>query len=1065
MFMFPPETEHVVARPELIEQVVKRLGVVESTSAVVISGIGGAGGFGKTTLAAQVCRDRRIRSRFEEVLWLTVGEDAAGTDLAAKINDLAAQLAPSRPTYVDPQQAGYFLSSLLRDRPRLLVLDDVWRAAQLAPFLFGEDRCVRLVTTRQPAILPADVDPVVVDQMTEAQAEELLLDCLPADAESASVGELLRRTGRWPVLLRITNGAIRRLLRTGASLDSALRWVVDQLAVRGPAAFDPGNADQRAAAVDATIDASLRLLAKLDERWLDRFLSLAVFPEDTPIPFSVLTVYWSRHGTLSADESLRLCLDLRDLSLVERFELGDSPEMRLHDVIRDYLRHRAGNAARDMHRDLVEAYRGTGAPWRELADEERYLAERLSTHLAEAGLEEELSSLACDPRWLAVVLRWLGPPAAESELAKSSASLAPVIGEAISQNAHLLASIEPRSAMLPLLLTRLGCDARLASLAGEQFAKLDYSHLMPSRPLPDAPDPANARTISVGKGAVQCLESSPTGDWFATAGRGSPQVRFWNANGSPRATFEMPDGASAFALSPDGHWLAAAGPFGRTSELRIWHTDGELIASVPTYARGLAWSSDSDWVVTSKLEVIDRAGQKTSIAPHAWSSGAAVAVNPASTMIAVVRDVAVWLFDRTGHPIVTFAGHTGGINALAFGAAGQWIATASDDGTVRITGLDGVCQTILSADGDPVRALAVAPDGHDLATVDNAGQLRLWTLEGELRATVDAHPKTRIDSVVFTRTGKHLITGDGRGTVRIWDVSAVSRQRRTTLAELTAVLAISPDGSRRIAVDDSDSAVLIDLATNGARRTIWPDGLHLDCVRISRDGRYMIGAGGKDDVGKVLVWNADSTEELELSGHTRPVLTAAISPDDTWFATGGMDGTLRFWDRSGSSRAVAHDQGWVMATAVSPGGDWLACAHDGGEIRIWEPDGTMRTQFADTEDGIARALVVPADGATVVSGHVRGALNVWTPEGQLITTLRGHSGTVLSLALSPDSRWLASAGHDGQLRIWDLRTHQCSAATRVDGHLRHVCWEPGRMDILASGTRGLYEFSFRSALQ
>jgi len=153
-----------------------------------------------------------------------------------------------------------------------------------------------------------------------------------------------------------------------------------------------------------------------------------------------------------------------------------------------------------------------------------------------------------------------------------------------------------------------------------------------------------------------------------------------------------------------------------------------------------------------------------------------------------------------------------------------------------------------------------------------------------------------------------------------------------------------------------------------------------------------------------------------------------------------------------------------MATAVSPSGDWLASAHDNGTIRIWEPGGTERTQFAGEEFGVARALAVPADGATVISGHSRGALHFWTPAGQLINTLQGHSSNVLSLALSPDDRWLASVGYDGQLRIWDLRTQKCRAATRIDGHLYNVCWQPDSRHILASGARGVFEFSFRSAL-
>ncbi len=66
----------------------------------------GAGGFGKTTLAAEVCR--KLKDRFPDgIFWCTVGQQLAGPDLAGKINDLAFWLSSERPTLVDPEQAGH----------------------------------------------------------------------------------------------------------------------------------------------------------------------------------------------------------------------------------------------------------------------------------------------------------------------------------------------------------------------------------------------------------------------------------------------------------------------------------------------------------------------------------------------------------------------------------------------------------------------------------------------------------------------------------------------------------------------------------------------------------------------------------------------------------------------------------------------------------------------------------------------------------------------------------------------------------------------------------------------
>ena len=59
----------------------------------------------------------------------------------------------------------------------------------------------------------------------------------------------------------------------------------------------------------------------------------------------------------------------------------------------------------------------------------------------------------------------------------------------------------------------------------------------------------------------------------------------------------------------------------------------------------------------------------------------------------------------------------------------------------------------------------------------------------------------------------------------------------------------------------------------------------------------------------------------------------------------------------------------------------------------------------------------------------------WADE-QLVTTLTGHQGEVLSLALSPDGRFLVSSDHAGLIRVWDA--HSWVLVTELKGHKKLV---------------------------
>jgi hypothetical protein len=330
--MSPFYGEPMIERSALIEQVIGLLR--DPTRRIVELGtvLEGSGGFGKTVLAREICRREEIQQLFADgILWIDIGGNIDGAELAAKINDVSELLSGHRPTLSVPEVAGAHLTRLIGDRSMLLVIDDVWTRGQLRPFLHGAARCVRLVTTRNRTLASPDTPAITVGEMERPEAVELLTAGLSMPP-SPAIDDLLRITGRWPLLLSLVNRAVRGAVRDGATVADAISEVLTRLRAGGPTALDVTNAGDRSVAVRATMRACL---APLDQDHLDRFMELSIFNEDAEVSLEVLEPYWN----LPPDEVVRRCETFANHSLLS-FRRGARSAIRLHDVIRTYLRDR-----------------------------------------------------------------------------------------------------------------------------------------------------------------------------------------------------------------------------------------------------------------------------------------------------------------------------------------------------------------------------------------------------------------------------------------------------------------------------------------------------------------------------------------------------------------------------------------------------------------------------------------------------------------------------------------------------------------------------------------------------
>jgi hypothetical protein len=568
-FMAPDPPRDFVPRRDEFEQIVT-LVLSDSPGPVAISAaLRGAGGYGKTTLATAVCADQRVRDAFPDgVLWVTLGERPDDASLVGKAADLVERLTGSRPGYTSLEAATSALRETLGERRLLLVVDDVWDAAHLRPFLQGGAQVTRLITTRNRDTLPPGVRPVDVDAMKQGEAVALLAAGLAyTKQQTEALRRVARQLGEWPLLLKIVNGVLRERIDRGKALDVALAYVDEGLREEGVVAFDTASAEGRDRAVGRTLGVSLATLGTEEQQ---RFAELAVFPEDVAIPLATLERFWR----LSPFKVERLCALLFTRSLLLAYD-EQSGVVRLHDVVRAYLNHTYLAELPDFHVALLDAHRPGTGHWADMAEDEPYLWQHLASHLEGAGRAAELAATAKDLRYLARKAIAVEVPAVEEDVGRAAAKfpndevLRAIVG-LLPRHSHLLARCNTSRDADILLLTLCWQQPLLHELCLRERLQDNQQlpRLAPLHALPEYGSAARLRTLQKHTNAVWSGVFSSDGQLVLSASNDGSLILWEVATGRPRHTLQRHSGAVISGVfSPDGQLVLSASDDG---SLILW---------------------------------------------------------------------------------------------------------------------------------------------------------------------------------------------------------------------------------------------------------------------------------------------------------------------------------------------------------------------------------------------------------------------------------------------------------------------------------------------------------------
>ncbi|KAF2293416.1 hypothetical protein GH714_001505 [Hevea brasiliensis] len=288
---------------------------------------------------------------------------------------------------------------------------------------------------------------------------------------------------------------------------------------------------------------------------------------------------------------------------------------------------------------------------------------------------------------------------------------------------------------------------------------------------------------------------------------------------------------------------------------------------------------------------------------------------------------------------------------------------------------------------EPVLSIAFSPDGRHLASGSGDISVRLWDLNTQTPLFTCRGHKNWVLCIAWSPDGKHLVSGSKAGELQCWDPQTGKPSGSPLVGHKQWITAISWEPvhlnapcRRFVSASEDQDARIWDVSLRKCVICLTGHKGGVTCVKWGGD--EVIYTGSKDCT--IKVWETSQGKLIrELKGHGNRVNSMTLSTDYV-LRTGAFDQTGKIYSSPEEMKKSEHHkthmtghQKLVNHVYFSPDGQWVASASFDGSVKLW-------------------------NGVT----------------GKFVAAFRGHVDCVYQISWSADGRLLLSGSKDSTLKVY-----------------------------------------------